>query len=68
MKISDVQSIAREKGIMPGKLKKEDLIRTIQREEGYFECFATAYDGVCDQLGCVWREDCFASAKKALSS
>lgn len=68
MNISQVQSIAKDKGIKPGKMKKQDLIRTIQRQEGAFDCFATAYDGACDQIACVWREDCFAGARKALSS
>lgn len=68
MRISQIQIIAKDKGIKPGKLSKQDLIRAIQRQEGYFDCFATAYDGVCDQHGCAWREDCFKSAKKALSS
>lgn len=68
MKIAEIQVIARDKGIKPGKLNKQDLIRTIQRQEGAFDCFGTAYDGVCDQMSCVWREDCFTSARKALSS
>lgn len=68
MKISEVQTIARTIGVIPGKMKKQDLIRAIQREEGYFECFATAYKGICDQTGCAWRGDCFSNAKKALDS
>jgi hypothetical protein len=68
MNISQIQSIARGKGIKPDKMKKQDLIRAIQRQEGAFECFATAYDGVCDQPVCAWRKDCFIAARKALSS
>jgi hypothetical protein len=68
MKISQVQSIAREKGIKPGKMKKTDLIHAIQQQEGAFACYATAYDGECDQPICVWREDCFAAARQAISS
>lgn len=67
MNISQIQSIARDMGVKPGKLKKVDLIRVIQREEGAFECYGTAYDGVCDQIGCAWREDCFKAACKKLS-
>jgi hypothetical protein len=65
MKVSQIQFIARERGIKPGKMKKTDLIRTIQQHEGAFACYATAYKGECDQPVCVWREDCFSAARKA---
>jgi hypothetical protein len=38
-------------------------VRLLQRSEDNFDCFATAVDGVCDQMSCVWREDCFKAAK-----
>ena len=63
MKIQKVREIAREHGVNPGKAEKVELIKMIQREEGNFDCFATARNGVCDQYGCLWREDCFAAAK-----
>lgn len=63
MKIQKVREIAREHGVIPGKAEKVELIKMIQREEGNFDCFATAWDGVCDQQGCLWREDCFAAAR-----
>lgn len=62
MKIQRVREIARSQGLEPGKAEKVELIRAIQRREGNFDCFATAYEGVCDQIGCHWREDCFAAA------
>lgn len=68
MNLPQIRSIASSIGIKPGKLNKTDLVRAIQREEGAFDCFATASEGVCDQEACLWREDCFASAKKGLSS
>jgi len=39
-------------------MKKENIIRAIQRAEGNFECFGTAVSGNCDQMNCLWREDC----------
>jgi len=63
MKIEAVRSIAKSQGIHPGKLSKIELVRTIQTKEGNFDCFATAYNGECDQVGCSWREDCFAAAQ-----
>lgn len=57
-KIADIRKIARHKGINSWKLKKTDLIRTIQRAEGYSDCFATSHISTCDQITCLWREDC----------
>ena len=68
MKIQRVREIARERGLQSGKAEKEELIKAIQRQEGNFDCFATAYDGVCDQTGCLWREDCFAAARSGKNS
>ncbi len=39
-----------------------DLIRSIQRAEGNFDCFGTA-NGYCDQWGCRWRTFCLPSRK-----
>ena len=68
MKIQRVREIAREQGLDPGKAEKAELIKAIQIKEGNFDCFATAYGGVCDQTGCRWREDCFSAAKSAKNS
>lgn len=64
MKMEEIRSIAKSQGINPGKLSKTELIRSIQAEEGNFNCFATAYAGECDQAGCCWREDCFETAQR----
>jgi hypothetical protein len=65
MKIQQIREIAREHGVDPGKTTdKIELIRAIQHNEGNFDCFATAYEGVCDRDDCLWREDCFESARR----
>ncbi|HEU0233541.1 MAG TPA: SAP domain-containing protein [Gallionella sp.] len=64
MKMEEVRSIAKSQGLNPGKLSKTELIRSIQMEEGNFDCFATAYDGECDQVDCLWRGDCFEAAQQ----
>jgi len=56
--LKQVKEIAKQKGIKPGNMKKGNLIRAIQRTEGNFDCFGTATLGFCDQLDCLWREDC----------
>ena len=58
MNIQQIRQIARDRGVKPGRLNKQDLIRQIQRQEGNFDCFASAYAGSCDQRDCLWREDC----------
>ncbi len=65
MNLTKIRSLAKDAGVKPAKKRKADLIRSIQRAEGSFDCFATAINGDCDQQGCLWREDCFAEAKKS---
>lgn len=61
MKVKDVKAIAVKKGIKPGAMVKADLIRTIQRTEGNFDCFATPRVRECGQLNCLWKDDCVAA-------
>jgi len=63
MNIDQVRNIAKQRNIKSNHLSKSDLIRTIQSEEGNFNCFATAHNGECDQVNCIWREDCFDAAE-----
>ncbi|MBU0700392.1 SAP domain-containing protein [bacterium] len=58
MKLNEIKNKAKGLEITPGKMKKENLIREIQREEGNFECFGMAVNNECDQEVCCWREDC----------
>lgn len=57
------EDIVKPRNINGGKLIKIWMIKSFQTEEGNFDCFATAYNGVCDQVNCFWREDCFAASK-----
>lgn len=58
MTVKQIKEIAKAKGIKVGNMKKENIIRAIQRAEGNFDCFGTATAGICDQYNCLWREDC----------
>lgn len=58
MTVKQIKEIARQKQIKVGNMKKEDIIRAIQRAEGNFDCFGTAAAGICNQVNCLWREDC----------
>ena len=58
MKLEDIKEIARHRGLKPGKMKKSELIRAIQKDEGNPACFADGSAADCGQAGCLWREDC----------
>jgi hypothetical protein len=58
MKLQEIKKIAQGKGIKTGKIKKQDLIKAIQRDEGNTDCFATEHAVACRQSHCLWREDC----------
>ncbi|MFZ5907227.1 MAG: SAP domain-containing protein [Nitrospirota bacterium] len=58
MNIKQIREIAKTKGVKTGNMKKETMIRAIQRAEGNYECFGTAVSGECDQTNCLWRTDC----------
>lgn len=60
MKMQQIREIAKEKSVKAGKMGKIELIRAIQRAEGNNDCFAGNVSG-CDQLNCLWREDCSAA-------
>lgn len=62
MKLQEVRAIAKSHSIKPINLSKTELIKKIQTAEGNFDCFSTAFSGECEQINCLWREDCFAAA------
>ena len=57
MTVKEIRMIAKNMNINPGKMKKADLIKTIQVQENNTPCFQSA-DSSCDQTGCCWRSDC----------
>lgn len=65
MLMQQIREIARDRGLKPGKKSKAELIHLIQEAEGNTPCFATATVLECGQDGCLWREDCLASQRKA---
>jgi hypothetical protein len=63
MQMQEIRALAKANNIKTSKLSKAELIRTIQRQEGNFDCFGSALDGFCDQGNCLWRSDCVAALK-----
>ena len=60
MRMNEVKEKAKQLDVNPGKMKKSDLIRTIQSREGNYACFQTDRDD-CDQAECCWRTDCLTN-------
>jgi len=52
--LQKIKGIAKSGGVNPGKMRKADIIRAIQRVEGNFDRFGTAMVGYCDQQSCLW--------------
>jgi hypothetical protein len=58
MNMQEIKSIAKERGVAPGSMKKVELVRTIQSAEGNEACFGTGISSQCGQMSCLWKEDC----------
>jgi hypothetical protein len=54
----ELTEIAKNKKIRVGNMKKENIIRAIQRSEGNSDCFATGAADQCERKSCLWRQDC----------
>ena len=57
MKMTKIRSIAKERNISPGRMKKQELVRAIQLEEDNVPCFQEEVE-LCNQDNCCWRSDC----------
>lgn len=58
MNLNQIKEVAKERGVKPGRMKKEELIRAIQSSEENPQCFNTNFSQECGQDGCLWRGDC----------
>ncbi len=58
MKLEEIKEIAKQYNIKAAKMKKSDLVKTIQQAEGNEQCFDSGKAIQCGQNGCAWREDC----------
>jgi hypothetical protein len=61
MQIKKIREIAKKIGVNPHKMNKRDLVRAIQKAEGNSDCFATTHVNGCNQVNCLWRDDCQAA-------
>lgn len=58
MNMNEIKTIAAEHGVKPGKLKKAELVRAIQKAEKNPECFMIGLLDQCVEYDCLWRGDC----------
>ena len=57
MRLSEIEKKAKGMGIKDTwKFTKKDLIKTIQRTEGFSDCFGTRSS--CAETVCCWKGDC----------
>jgi hypothetical protein len=58
MRLSEIEKKAKSLGIKDTwRYSKKELVKSIQRKEGSFDCFGTAAS-YCSQMACCWRNDC----------
>lgn len=57
MKMTEIRDKAEALGIRPGKMKKVELIHSIQIAEGCTPCFGRS-NGQCGNLDCCFMQDC----------
>jgi hypothetical protein len=57
VKIPELKARATDLGLTPGKLSKAELIREIQKAEGFTPCYGTAA-GQCENSECCFVNDC----------
>ncbi len=58
MTFAQIKQIAIEHGIKIVGVKKQEIVRAIQKQEGNIPCFATGMLDHCGQPHCLWLEVC----------
>lgn len=58
MKLEAVKQIAKNRGLQVRNMKKAEIIRAIQQDEGNNPCYNTGSSATCGQENCLWKDDC----------
>ena len=58
MKMQELREIAKKRGVKTATMKKVEIIRAIQRDEGNADCYNTGNADTCGQSECLWKDDC----------
>ena len=65
MKYNEIQKMAKNRGVNTFQMKKKDMILAIQRSENNIECFGSSRVEQCQELTCLWRDDCVTLNKSS---
>ena len=63
--MQEIKAIAKKTGVRTARLRKAELVQTIQKTEGNNACFSSLMSNQCGQDNCLWRKDCLFLDKKA---
>lgn len=59
MKVTEICERAQAMGLTGlARMRKGEMIRSIQRAEGNQDCFGATWRFDCQQFDCCWRPDC----------
>ncbi|WP_020678246.1 Rho termination factor N-terminal domain-containing protein [Geopsychrobacter electrodiphilus] len=58
MKLNEIKQLAKDRGLVPGRLRKVELIHSLQKQEGNPQCYQSGFAADCGQSHCLWRSDC----------
>jgi|WetSurMetagenome_2_1015567.scaffolds.fasta_scaffold27022_1 hypothetical protein len=58
MNFNELRKMAKRMGVNTYRVKKPDIVRSIQREENNIQCFGTSRVEHCCEHECLWRNDC----------
>ena len=61
MNMTEIREKARALGIIPGKMKKTELVRTIQTAEDCIPCYGKS-NGECAHTDCCFLQDCLKTS------
>jgi hypothetical protein len=64
VKFNEIQKMAKGMGINTFKMKKIEMIQAIQCAENNIGCFGTSRVEDCEELMCLWRDDCLSLNEK----
>ena len=67
MIFNEIQKLAKGMGIKTYRMKKTEIIRSIQRTENNIDCYATPRVEHCSEDTCLWRNDCVSLHNKKTS-
>jgi len=58
MNLNEIKQLAKDRGLSPGRMRKAELIHSLQGQEGNPQCYNTNSAADCGQPHCLWRSDC----------